>query len=74
MLILKKNINPNYLMSIVRIDNISPIKNSDNLVKTTINGYDIICSKDIKKGDIMVYFPCEAKQHDNNEVNIEEIN
>ena len=38
MLILKKNINPNYLMSIVKIDNISPIKNSDNLVKITING------------------------------------
>ena len=60
MLIKKKDANPNYLMTIVRIDNIIPIKNSNNLIKTTINGYDIICSKDIQKGDIMVYFPCEC--------------
>lgn len=52
--------NPNYLATIVKVGKTYPINNSHNLVKTIINGYDIIISKDIHEGDIMIYFPCES--------------
>ena len=51
---------PNYLACICRIDNSRPIENADNLKMTTVNGHDIVISKDFKEGDIVVYFPCET--------------
>lgn len=58
--ILKKGANPNYLATICKIGEIYPIENADNLVKTVVNGYDIVVSKDYKEGDIVVYFPVET--------------
>mgnify|MGYP003307185292 CR=1 FL=1 len=57
---INKDFGVNYLASIQRIENIVPIPNADKLVKTTISGYDMIISKDMKVGDLVVYFPCES--------------
>lgn len=57
---INKDFGVNYLASIQRIENITPIPNADKLVKTTISGYDMIISKDMKVGDLVVYFPCES--------------
>ena len=58
---ISKSSNPNYLATICKVTNLTPIPNSDNLLKSTINGYDMIISKDTCIGDIVVYFPCESK-------------
>ena len=52
--------NPNYLCSICRIGETKPIENSDNLVSTVINGFNIVISKDFKEGDVVAYFPIET--------------
>lgn len=58
--ILNESANPNYLATICKIDEVFPIEGADKLVKTVINGYDIVISKDHKPGDIVVYFPVES--------------
>ena len=45
-----ENANPNYLATICKIESTSPIVGADRLVKTVINGYDIVISKDMKPG------------------------
>ena len=55
-----ENANPNYLATICKIESITPIDGADKLVKTIINGYDIIVSKEIKVGDIVIYIPIET--------------
>ena len=50
MLNISKNANPNYLATICRIEELTPIPNADRLVKTVINGYDLVISKDSKVG------------------------
>lgn len=57
---LTKDANPNYLATICKIGETFPIENADRLVKTVVNGYDIIISKEYKAGDIVVYFPVET--------------
>ena len=59
-LILKEGANPNYLATICQIKEIYPIEGADRVVKTVINGYDMIISKDIKIGDVVVYVPVET--------------
>ena len=58
--ILKEDANPNYLARICKIEETTPIVGADRLVKTVINGYDIVISKDFNVGDIVVYFPVET--------------
>ena len=58
--VLTKDANPNYLASICRIGETFPIEGADKLVKTVVNGYDIVIGKDYKEGDIVVYFPVET--------------
>lgn len=58
--ILKEGANPNYLATICKIEETTPIVGADRLVKTVINGYDIVISKDFNVGDIVVYFPVET--------------
>ena len=60
MLTLSKDHNSNYLATIWKIDKVFPIENADKLVKTVINGYDMVISKDMQPGDIVVYFPVES--------------
>lgn len=57
---IKEGANPNYLATICKIGEIHPIEGADRLVRTVINGYDIVVSKDHKEGDIVVYFPVEC--------------
>jgi hypothetical protein len=55
--ILKEGANPNYLATICKIEETIPIVGADRLVKTVINGYDIVISKDFNVGDIVeVYY------------------
>lgn len=58
--ILKEGANPNYLCTICKIGETSPIEGADRLVKTVVNGYDIVISKDMKPGTVVVYFPVEC--------------
>lgn len=60
MLRISENANPNYLATICRIEELTPIVGADRLVKTVINGYDLVISKDSKVGDLVVYFPVET--------------
>lgn len=57
---ISESANPNYLATICKIEQVSPIANANNLVKTVINGYDMVISKNIPVGSIVVYFPCES--------------
>lgn len=58
--ILKEGANPNYLCTICKIGETFPIEGADRLVKTVVNGYDIVVSKEMKEGDIVAYFPVET--------------
>lgn len=58
--ILKDDANPNYLATICKIGEVTPIEGADKIVKTVVNGYDIVISKDMKPGTIVVYFPVEC--------------
>lgn len=55
-----ENFNPNYLASICKIEETFPIEGADRLIRTVINGYDMVVSKDMKPGDIVLYFPVET--------------
>ena len=57
---ISENANPNYLCTIARVGETTPIEGADKIVKTVINGYDIVISKDMKPGTIVVYFPVEC--------------
>ena len=52
--------NSNYLASICKIGPTHPIKGADRIVSTTVNGFTMIISKEMKEGDIVVYFPIET--------------
>lgn len=58
--VLTEGANPNYLATICKIGEMFPIEGADRLVKTVINGYDIVIPKTHKEGDIVVYFPVET--------------
>lgn len=57
---IREGSNPNYLATVARVGKLSPITGADKLVKTVINGYDIIVSKDFHEGDVVIYFPLES--------------
>lgn len=52
--------NPNYAASIVSIKNIIDLEGCDNIKATTVFGNNVIISKDIKVGDLGIYFPVEC--------------
>ena len=58
--VLTEGANPNYLCTICKIGEMFPIEGADRLVKTVINGYDIVIPKTHKEGDIVLYFPVET--------------
>lgn len=53
--------NPNYAASVVKISNVIPLENCDNVVGTTIFGFQAIVSKNTKIGDIGIVFPAETQ-------------
>lgn len=52
--------NMNYVATICRIEELFPIENSDFLLRTVVNGFDIVVDNKTKVGDIVVYFPAES--------------
>lgn len=54
-----------YCASVVKIGELFPIKNSDNLVQTYVNGCSIVVRKDeVKEGDVLLYAPIETQLND----------
>lgn len=53
--------NENYCATVVEIKNIIPLTGCDNVVGTTIFGYQAIVGKDVKIGDIGIVFPAETR-------------
>ena len=53
--------NPNYAAIVVKIGNIIPLENCDNVVATMIMGNQVIVSKDTKINDIGLFFPVECE-------------
>lgn len=51
----------NYACTVVEIGEMYPIPDADRIVRTVINGNDVIVSKETKKGDIVLYF-CAGTQ------------
>ena len=58
--VITEKANPNYLCTVCKIGEMFPIEGADRLVKTVINGYDIVIPKTHKEGDIVLYFPVET--------------
>lgn len=61
---IEKPENSNYAAVVVRLKSIVPLINCDNVVGTSIFGYQAIVSKDHKIGDIGIVFPAEAQLSD----------
>lgn len=57
----KKPVNENYCGTIFQIKNTFPLQKCDMIQSTIIFGNSIIISKDVKVGDIGVYFPAETQ-------------
>lgn len=53
--------NNNYAAVVVSIKNIIPLDNCDNVVATTLFGFQAIVTKDTKVGDIGIMFPAECQ-------------
>ena len=60
MLTQSENANVNYLATICKIGELFPIENSDNLLKTVVNGFNIVVDKNTQVGDTVIYFPTEC--------------
>lgn len=56
--------NINYCATVVKINNIIPLANCDNVVATTILGNNVIVSKSVAPGDIGLFFPVETRLSD----------
>lgn len=46
----------NYPCTVVKIGELHPIPNADNLMRTVLFGNNLIVSKTVKEGDVMLYF------------------
>jgi hypothetical protein len=53
--------NKNYCATIVAIQNVIPLENCDNVVHTSIMGNLVVVSKDIKIGELGLFFPVECQ-------------
>lgn len=56
-----KPVNENYCANIVKIKTLIPLENCDNIQSTLIFGNRIIISKDVRVGDVGVFFPAETQ-------------
>ncbi len=61
---LEKPENGNYCATVVRISNIIPLENCDNVVATSIFGFQAIVGKDTRVGDIGIVFTAETQLSD----------
>ena len=53
--------NKNYCATVVAIQNVIPLENCDNVVHTSIMGNLIVVSKDIRIGELGLFFPVECQ-------------
>ena len=60
-MLLKEPKNINYAAIVVEVSNTIPLEGMDNVQAAIILGNQVIVSKNIKKGDIGVYFPLECQ-------------
>jgi hypothetical protein len=51
----------NYACTVVEIKETFPIEGADRIQRAVVNGNDVVCSKDVKVGDKMLYF-CSGTQ------------
>lgn len=51
----------NYLAKIVKIDNLHPIPGADRIQTTFVDYNSVIVGKDVKIGDMVIYFPVECQ-------------
>src|SRR4051812_25011503 len=56
--------NSNYCATVVEIKNIIPLVNCDNVVATTIFGFQAIVGKSTKIGDVGIVFPAKSQLSD----------
>lgn len=61
---LEKPENSNYCATVVKIKNIIPLENCDNVVATTIHGFQAIVGKETQIGDIGIVFSAETQLSD----------
>lgn len=57
---LSEGANSNHLATIARVGDVFPIEGADKIQRTVINGEDMVISKSIVPGTIVVYFPIKA--------------
>ena len=62
---IKEPKNSNYCGTIVKISTIVPLENCDNVVAAQIMGNQVIVSKDVKIGDVGIYFSLETQLTEN---------
>jgi hypothetical protein len=55
------NVGSNYLCKIIEVKNLRPHPNADRLVVMSVDGNDVITSKDTPEGQISIYFPLECQ-------------
>ena len=60
-----KDFTEEYCCSVVRVGQLEPVENSDNLMRTVVNGERIVVNKqDVKEGDVMLYVSNECQISD----------
>ena len=64
MIELSKNFNPNYVAKIVKIDKLKEIEGANTIQLAIIDFNPVIVSKNVKLGDVMVFFPVESRLSD----------
>ena len=57
--------NKNYVGSIIQINNLIQLEGCDNIQSSIIFGCSVIISKDVKIGDVGIYFPTETALSNN---------
>ena len=57
-----KDFTEEYCCSVVKVGELTPVENSDRLMRTRINGESIVVNKqDVKEGDVMLYVSNECQ-------------
>src|SRR4051812_30922698 len=56
--------NSNYCATVVEIKNVIALENCDNVQATSVFGFQAIIGKDVKVGDVGIFFPTETQLSD----------
>jgi len=56
----KNKENKNYLAKVVVVDKLKPIEGADRIQVAVVDFQDVVVSKQVEQGDLMVYFPVEC--------------